>query len=157
MAQGGQGRSLMERRRAGGRGRQSSWRRQAMGVPSWEAMGPWEFPHGEKSRRWRHRRSCCEGGGWQTTVFCSRIFCTGRLAERESGRQAFSWYHNLLFFKQTTVILSFSLLGRRKSKEEKEVSVWGSGPKWSVYSQFGPNISMMNPPHSKCTVPLWSR
>ena len=50
-----------------------------------------------------------------------------------------------MFFKQTTVILSFSLLGRRKSKEEKEVSVWGFGPKWSVYSQFGPNISMMNP------------
>ena len=117
---------------------------------------PGEVPHGEKSGRWRHRLSCCEGGGWQTTAFCSRILGRGRLAEKESGRQAFSLYHDLLFFKQTTVILSFFLLGRRKSKEEKEVSVWGFGPKWSVYSQFGPNISMMNPTQCNCTVSLWS-
>merc|ERR1719319_1226993 len=67
-------------RRAGGRGGQSSWHRGAMGGTSCkggeqEAEGgsphgagrPGEVPHGEKSGRWRHRLSCCEGGGWQTT------------------------------------------------------------------------------------------
>ena len=77
MAQGGHGRSLMERRRAGGRGRQSSWRRQAMGVPSWGKIRALEAPAELLRGRWLanncfllqnllHRKAGGEGK-WQTS------------------------------------------------------------------------------------------
>merc|ERR1719509_680822 len=52
MAQGGHGRSLMQMRRAGGRGGQSSWRRQARGGPSWRKIRALEAPAELLRGRW---------------------------------------------------------------------------------------------------------
>ena len=101
---------------------------------------PGEVPHGEKSGRWRHRLSCCEGGGRQTAdlgpaSLAEEGWRRGKVVVLDHlGSRPFVLHTN----HRDPLVLS------QEKKGGKEVSVWDLDQNGQFICLLGQNISMMS-------------